>query len=63
MKAADRFIPLWNRYFPGADLPIAFFYTAQASEMDLQDTQNLERRRIGINGATTKFRLPEDNKA
>ena len=43
----ERFINLWNKHFPGADLPIAFFYTDQAREEDLKETVNLDRCLIG----------------
>ena len=44
---SERFISLWNQYFPGAGLPIAFFYTDQAREADLKETVNLDRCLIG----------------
>jgi uncharacterized protein (DUF169 family) len=49
MKAAfsERFILLWNKYFPGAGLPIAFFYTDQVQEIALKETVNLDRCLIG----------------
>jgi len=30
----EQFIRLWNRYFPGADLPIAFYYTEQPGDAE-----------------------------
>jgi len=30
----QRFIDLWQRYFPGADLPIAFYYTDQEGQVE-----------------------------
>jgi hypothetical protein len=44
---SEQFISLWNKYFPGAGLPIAFFYTDQAREEDLKETINLDRCLIG----------------
>jgi hypothetical protein len=41
------FIPRWKKYFPGADLPICYFYTDQVQEEDLQETVNLDRCLIG----------------
>ena len=41
------FIPLWQKYFAGAGLPIAFFYTDQAREADLKETLHSERCLIG----------------
>ena len=31
----DRFMKLWQKYFPGANLPIAFFYTDQDDQAEL----------------------------
>ena len=44
---SKRFISLWNKYFPGAGLPIAFFYTDQVRQADLKETINLDRCLIG----------------
>ncbi len=43
----NRFIPLWNTYFPGAGLPIAYTYTDQVREEDLQETVIQDRCLIG----------------
>lgn len=43
----DFFITRWNKYFPGADLPVCYFYTDQAQGDDLKETVNLERCLIG----------------
>jgi hypothetical protein len=44
---SELFIPLWQKYFTGADLPIGYFYTDQAREEDLKETINLDRCLIG----------------
>ena len=44
---SELFISLWMKYFPNVDLPIAFFYTDQAMEIDLKETVNQERCLIG----------------
>ncbi len=44
---SDFFIARWNKYFPGADLPICYFYTDQIREEDSQETVNLDRCLIG----------------
>src|SRR5512136_3063631 len=44
---SERFILLWEKYFPGAGLPVAFFYTDQVREIDLKETTNLDRCLIG----------------
>lgn len=44
---SQKFIPLWEKYFPGANLPISYFYTDQARDADLEETLNLERCLIG----------------
>lgn len=41
------FISRWSKYFAGADLPIAYFYTDQVGEQDLKETFNLDRCLIG----------------
>ncbi len=41
------FIPLWEKYFPGAALPIGYFYTDHVQDADLKETVNLERCLIG----------------
>jgi hypothetical protein len=43
----DRFIDRWQTYFPGAGLPIAYFYTDQARNDDRADTQLEHRCLIG----------------
>lgn len=40
---SQRFIPRWEKYFGGADLPICYFYTDQVREEDLKETVNLDR--------------------
>ncbi len=37
----------WSKYFPGAELPITYFYTNQPSQEDLQDSQVEDRCLIG----------------
>jgi uncharacterized protein (DUF169 family) len=39
----ELFLNNWSRYFGKAELPITFFYTDQASEEDLAETQNVSR--------------------
>ncbi len=34
-KRKEEFMKLWDKYFPGADLPITFYYTNQAPAADL----------------------------
>jgi hypothetical protein len=36
----ESFLSKWERYFPGVELPIAYFYADEASAKDLQDTVN-----------------------
>ncbi|MGA2490345.1 MAG: DUF169 domain-containing protein [Anaerolineales bacterium] len=44
---SDFFITRWQKYFPGADLPICYFYTDQVQEEDLKQTVNIDRCLIG----------------
>jgi len=37
------FIDQWNRYFPGADLPIAFFYTDEPGDMEVAPPSETHR--------------------
>ncbi len=37
------FLRKWDKYFTGAQLPIAYFYVDQASESDIQDSKNEHR--------------------
>jgi uncharacterized protein (DUF169 family) len=41
------FLPRWDEYFPGAALPICYFYTDDPLEQDLEDTINQDRCLIG----------------
>jgi uncharacterized protein (DUF169 family) len=34
MKLKEKFIQLWDKYFDGAELPIAFYYTAEIRDME-----------------------------
>ncbi len=43
MNFTALFLKRWVRYFGKAELPITFFYTDQAGEEDLADTQNVSR--------------------
>jgi len=43
----DYFIPRWEKYFPGAILPIGYYYTDQISSQDLKETVNVDRCLIG----------------
>jgi uncharacterized protein (DUF169 family) len=44
---ANFFLSLWDQYFAGADLPIAYYYADQVREEDLAETVNLDRCLIG----------------
>ena len=46
-KFADRFIPLWNKYFRKADLPICYFYADEVAVEDQKDTVLESRCLIG----------------
>lgn len=37
LETRDRFTALWGDYFPGADLPIAFYYTESAEDDEAPD--------------------------
>jgi hypothetical protein len=41
------FLPRWKKYFPGAALPICYFYTDDPLEDDVKDTINQDRCLIG----------------
>jgi hypothetical protein len=41
------FLPRWEKYFPGANLPICYFYTDHPKEKDLKETLNQDRCLIG----------------
>jgi hypothetical protein len=41
------FLPHWNKYFPGADLPICYYYTDTPLEQDQKDSVNRDRCLIG----------------
>ena len=43
----EYFIPRWEKYFPGAALPVAYYYTDQPLQHDLADTVNADRCLIG----------------
>ena len=44
---SELFLPLWEKYFPSAGLPIGYYYTDQAQEADRNETINLDRCLIG----------------
>ena len=44
---SEHFIPLWKKYFPGAGLPIGYYYTDQAEKADQAQTVILDRCLIG----------------
>jgi Uncharacterised ArCR, COG2043 len=37
----------WNKYFPGVELPICFYYTDEVSEADVRESENVDRCLIG----------------
>ena len=39
----ESFLNQWGKYFPGAELPVAYYYAGEVSEKDLQDTKNEHR--------------------
>ncbi len=41
------FMNQWSKYFPGAELPIAYFYTNDPSQNDLVASQTVDRCLIG----------------
>lgn len=41
------FIDQWSKYFPGAELPITYFYVDSPSEIDLHASQTVDRCLIG----------------
>jgi hypothetical protein len=43
----EYFIPRWEKYFPGAALPVGYYYTDQPLEVDLEQTINVDRCLIG----------------
>ena len=43
----DIFITRWQKYFPGANLPICYFYTNEVREEDLKETEIVDRCLIG----------------
>ncbi len=43
----ELFSKKWSEYFGSADLPITFFYTGRADDLDLADTKNEHRCLIG----------------
>ena len=44
---AEMFHDRWTRYFASAELPIAFFYTDEPAQADVEDTQHEDRCLIG----------------
>ncbi len=40
-------ISLWEKYFPGVNLPIGYFYTDQVREEELKDSVTQDRCLIG----------------
>ncbi|MBN2079352.1 MAG: DUF169 domain-containing protein [Spirochaetes bacterium] len=43
----EYFIPRWENYFPGVDLPVCFFYTDSAAPEDVAATEHPDRCIIG----------------
>ncbi len=41
------FMDQWSKYFPGAELPITYFYTDHPSQADLEASQTVDRCLIG----------------
>ena len=44
---SKHFISQWNKYFPGAQLPIAYYYTDQPRPEDTKASQTVDRCLIG----------------
>ena len=39
----ESFLNQWEKYFPGAELPVAYYYANEVSEKDVKDTKNEHR--------------------
>ncbi|MDI6809127.1 MAG: DUF169 domain-containing protein [Candidatus Eisenbacteria bacterium] len=46
-KFSKFFVSRWKKYFPGAELPICYFYTDEAREDNIKETKNIDRCLIG----------------
>jgi len=46
-KFKELFLSQWKKYFPEAELPIAYYYSDNVTDEDLKDTQNEDRCLIG----------------
>ena len=44
-----RFIRNWNKYFPGADLPIAFYYTDMKDEKSMISLNEKDAAKEDVN--------------
>ena len=44
---SEHFISEWSKYFPGAELPIAYYYTDQPGLNDINTSQTVDRCLIG----------------
>ncbi len=47
IQVQRHFIDQWSRYFPGAELPVAYFYTYRPSPTDTDASQVVDRCLIG----------------
>jgi hypothetical protein len=47
LEFVDQFMRQWNKYFPGVELPIAYYYTDQPLAEDLSASQTTDRCLIG----------------
>jgi hypothetical protein len=43
----EHFTNLWGKYFPGAELPITYYYTDQPAPQDIKASENVNRCLIG----------------
>ncbi len=43
----NKFVKLWQRYFPAAELPVGYYYTDNVSEEDFSDSRHENRCLIG----------------
>ena len=43
----ELFMDKWSKYFPGAGLPVTYYYTDEADDADLEDSENEYRCLIG----------------
>jgi Uncharacterised ArCR, COG2043 len=47
IQFSKHFLAQWKKYFPGAELPITYFYTDEPSQADLEASRTVERCLIG----------------